>query len=91
MTPQTIDGMKVNSLENMNEDIIPQRQVVTIFTLTFTNTLFFGENLRRDLQSGPHLEGPMKGGAALHMALTDYSAIPKTTRMEPSPRGNKVA
>lgn len=82
MTPQTIAGMKVNSLENMNEDIIQQRQVVTIFTLTFTN--IFVENLRRDPQSS-HLEGPMKDGAALHTALTDYSAIPKTTRTEPSP------
>lgn len=41
MTPQTIAGMNINSLENMNEDIIPQRQVVTIFTLTFTNTHFW--------------------------------------------------
>lgn len=91
MTPQTTAGMKVNSLENMNEDIMQQRQVVTIFTLTFTGTLTFGGNLRRDLQSTWHLEGPMKDGAALHMALTDYSAIPKTTHTEPSPRGNKVA
>lgn len=91
MTPQTIAGMRVNSLENMNEDIIPLRQVVTIFTLTFTNTLIFGANLCRDLRSTLHLEGPMKDGAALHMALTDYSAIPKTTRMGPSPWGNKVA
>lgn len=35
MTPETVAGMKVNSLENMNEHII---KPLTIFTLTFTNT-----------------------------------------------------
>lgn len=52
MTAQTISGMKVSSLENMTEDIIPQRQVFTIFTLTFTNKLIFGENLWKEEASG---------------------------------------
>lgn len=48
MMPKTIAGMKVNSLENMNEDIIQQHQVFTIFTLTFTNTFIFGEDFHRN-------------------------------------------
>lgn len=75
--------MKVNSLENMNEDITQQHQVFTIFTLTFTNT--FLEKISAETRNQCCIrEGPMKDGDVLRMDLADYSAIPKTTRAEPS-------